>query len=172
MRPACEDERAQLERALERWGKGLLEPWIRPAQLWVREAPPALEFYALDAQIAADLAQTEARRAARSAGLPLARLSRGRLELLLEGAFELGRRTQASRVHVNDKAAGLFLYGKTVLGESVASIDPSARPGDVVLVANPRGEVLGTARLVQPLPARGPALEPLLDRGWYLRKGG
>lgn len=173
MRPATDAERDFVATALERFGPDLLESWLREAQLelWVHDATPR-RFYAVAASLGRPLRTAAGDLEPEAAGLEIGSEGRGGLELGLEGAYEVARRAQRGRLRIRDKAEQLFLYGRDVLGVGVARVDPDLHVGDVALVINSQGEGLGTGRLLQRPPAKGRVLIPLLDRGWYLRRGG
>lgn len=172
MRPVTPAERAVIAANLDAFGADLLSRWEREreAELWTRDARPQ-PLYLVAARLGAAL-RASASLAPTAAGLFLGELDGDTVHYSLEGAFEIGRRSRAGKVLVNDKGASLFLYGRDILGESIRSSDPRARVGTIVFVARRPDEVLGLAEVLQPLPGRGPSLKPLADRGWYLREGG
>jgi len=110
-----------------------------------------------------------------SIGVHIARLRRGRLTPLLGLCSLLARyRLRPRQGYVVVKARGekLFLYGRDVLPESIATYWPMPRgrcERYPVLVVNEWMEPLGWGR-----PRRGRDsiyIENILDAGWYLRSG-
>lgn len=174
MRPLTSLERAHLEAALDRFRKGLLAALEREtaADVWAQEENGRAQLFLVARALSAELAGLAPDRAPASAGLPLGHLDGDRLVLGLEGAYEVGRRGGSIPVKLKDKAAGLFLYGRDVLGQGLLKFDRRLRKGQVVPVGNARGEVLGVAQVLQSPPGKGPVLRPVADLGWYLRGGG
>ena len=174
IRPVDAAERKRFEKALERVGDVYLKAWEDDAQsdLCVEDGAASPRLFLVGRALLRDLQELPKDLAPESAGLLLGEFRRESVQWSLEGAYEIGRRTRKGKIMLKEKAAGLFLYGRIVLGESIRSFDRSARPGHEVFVANLRGEVIGVGKLLKALPCRGPAIEPILDRGWYLREGG
>ncbi len=109
-----------------------------------------------------------------SVGLPFAeRMARGDLRLHPEGARVLSEEAPRVNVKVTEKAAILFTYGRDVLPGSVLDVEGPEVDGRWVVVvledwlgSHPVG--VGVLRLTD----EGPMVENLMDRGWYLRRGG
>jgi len=160
--------------------RATLEPLDRDAparwkaggsELWTDDAQP-VKVFLLAPNLVKALEGTVQDPAPTSAGILVGHWERNTFLPSLEGAYELGRRSRAPRVRLKPKGVQLFLYGRDVLSESIASADAGLHSGGLALVANLDGDVVGLARIVAPLGARGRVLEPILDRGWYLREGG
>jgi len=110
-----------------------------------------------------------------SAGIHVARVGRGRLTPFLGMCSVIARyrlRPRQGYVVVKPQGERLFLYGRDVLPESIASYRPMP-PGRCrrypVLVLNERMEPLGWGR-----PRRRHDriyIENVIDAGWYLRSG-
>lgn len=172
MRPLTPDELRRLREALHRYQpKDEEHPFGEGGTLWTDGQDPMRVFW-VRSFLANALEAAGPSPAPRSIGLFVGELERDRFHLSLEGAQEVGTRCRTGRVVVKDKAASLFLYGRDILGEGVYRIEGVVRRGDVVLIASLRNEILGIARALVSLPANGRILEPLTDRGWYLRAGG
>ncbi len=109
-----------------------------------------------------------------SAGLPFAeRMSRGEVRPHLEGARALSEEVPEVNVVVTEKAAILFTYGRDVLPGSVIEVaGPEIEGRLVVVVVEDRlgRHPVGVGRLR--LTREGPLVENVMDRGWYLRRGG
>ncbi len=71
-----------------------------------------------------------------------------------------------NKIIVNDKAEQLFLYGRDIFKESIIKEYKKFKLGERCLVLNRRREVLGIGRYEEKI------VKNLIDRGWYLRKGG
>lgn len=173
MRRLAPDEHTRVAHDLDRYGTGFLDAWLRDedAELWTDDArPPRL--FLLRAALARYLAGLGEPAQPTSAGLTVGTMTARGLRLHLEGMHAVATRSRAPRVTLRDKAAQLFLYGRDVLGEGVHRIEGSLSVGDEAFVLNRAGDVLGLGRVVAAPPARGRFLEPVLDRGWYLREGG
>lgn len=108
---------------------------------------------------------------ASSRGEPWGTMSKGRWRPSLAAMLRVGARMRWRRAVLEEAAVQPFLYGRPVLRRSLRELDRSVGPGDWVWACEPRGEVLGLAKVLP--PGRGDeALEPILDLGWYLREGG
>jgi len=90
----------------------------------------------------------------------------------------LAQRLRRNIVIVNDHAAMLFLYGRDIMLNSIVDILPPI--GYLTVVANRGLEILGLAKLLINIEGainKGAkkdviALKNVIDKGWYLRKGG
>lgn len=172
MRPAGDDELDRLHDTFDRFGGDFLESWLShaDAEIWIR--PGKVRAVHIVRKILGEQLRAHPEPVPKIAGLFLGEVDRYRFHLSLEGAYEVGRRTKENRVFVSDKAAQLFLYGRDVLGEGIERWDPGVKRGNVALVTTLRGDVIGLAEVLMALPGNGRVLEPLADRGWYLREGG
>lgn len=173
MRRLTPDEEARLRSALSAFADNLPERWRTEegCELWTDGATP-LRVFLVRQPLAAALERAGPEPAPETVGLLLGDLRRESFLPSLEGAYEIGRRSRTSRVALKPKGVQLFLYGRDVLGESVAAADSAARPGTLAIVTNGEGEAIGLAKVLAALPGRGRVLEPVVDRGWYLREGG
>jgi ribosome biogenesis protein Nip4 len=173
MRPLTDEEQERLRTMLSGFADDLPRRWSseEQAELWTDEASPARVFLVRSA-LAEALRSAGPGPSPAVIGLYLGDMRRESFVPGLEGAYEIGRRSRTARVTLKPKGAQLFLYGRDVLGESIATADRAAGPGSTVIVANAAGEALGLAKVLGPLPGRGRVLEPIVDRGWYLREGG
>ncbi len=108
-------------------------------------------------------------------GLFLGELTKGDFKLSLEGAYVVAKKCKKKWIIVSDKGEILFLYGRDIMRGSIIKWDPSIRKGDRVVIMNRRGEALGVGRVVKGLKKAKNTdivVKNLIDRGWYLRKGG
>lgn len=104
-------------------------------------------------------------------GEPWGDMRRGVWKPSLAAVVRVGASTSSMRATLLEVAVQPFLYGRPALRRSVKQVDGSAKPGNIVWVVDPRGEILGLARVLG--PGRGDELlEPVVDLGWYLREGG
>ena len=100
-----------------------------------------------------------------------------RFKLSIEGIHEVGKHTK-KKVIVSDKGEQFVLYGHSILKKSVIRIPKNLKKGSNVIVANVYGDPIGLGRLhvnseeIQNLKDEDLILINVLDRGWYLRKGG
>lgn len=174
IRPLEARERERLRQFLDGFRPGLLEAWEREgeAEFQGQDAGKKVRLFLVGRALAQSFAEARDGPEPQSAGLLVGHLDGDRVVLSLEGAFEVGRRSESGKVWVNQAATQAFLYGRGILGESVLRADPGLTPGRVALVANERGEVLGLATVKRKLPGRGEVLRSVVDRGWYLRGGG
>lgn len=173
MRPAPSELVDEFRGALDVYGDGLAEGWMleADAELWISDERPTRLFLVRRA-LANRLRTVPETARPSTAGLLIGEVQRNAVGLTLEGAYEVGRRTTSGRVVVSEKSAQLFLYGRDILGEGIVRVQPPAPVGDDVFIVTRRGDVLGMARVLAVLPGRGRVLEPVADRGWYLRSGG
>jgi len=79
----------------------------------------------------------------------------------LEGA----KFAKYKKIYVNDKAEQLVLYGRDVFPNSIIKGD-KLKPKEKCIIANKRGEILAIGKVEKD------KVTNLIDRGWYLRKGG
>lgn len=173
MRPLTPKEKEAVAVHIDAFRPGLLDSWLQEAgaELWVAEGHRR-RLHVVEGHLARAL------RAAAEVGKPLRTglyvgdwVENG-MRWSLEGAYEVGRRAENSRVVVEDKAAQLFLYGRNILAEGVHRAYGHPEVGQLVFVQTRRGDVLGIARVVAGLKSGGTVMEPVADRGWYLREGG
>ncbi len=79
---------------------------------------------------------------------------------------------------VHQKAAEAFTYGRSILREGVASLSPSLKRGQRVIVKDREGHVIGLAALsvdgqtYTKLAREKLVAKNLVDIGWYVRKMG
>lgn len=99
------------------------------------------------------------------AGLFIGETKNGRFIPSLEGATLMAPHTK-KKIVVNKKAEQLVLYGRDVLLKSVLDSPGGLSSGDTYLIVNERDELLGIGRI------ENDVIKNLMDRGWYLRKGG
>ncbi|WP_456483209.1 PUA domain-containing protein [Methanopyrus kandleri] len=101
------------------------------------------------------------------------RSARGDLRIHVEGARELTRRVDEIKTYVTERAAVLFTYGRDVLPESIVEIRGPKEPRLVAVVyRDDLGEhCVGVGRLRFSEDGR-PVVDNVIDRGWYLRRGG
>ncbi len=71
-----------------------------------------------------------------------------------------------NKIIVNEKAEQLFLYGKDIFENSILKSFKKFKYGERCLVLNKHHETLGIGKYM------GKVIKNLMDRGWYLRKGG
>lgn len=71
-----------------------------------------------------------------------------------------------NKIVVNEKAEQLFLYGRDIFKESIVKEYKRFKLGERCLVLNKRHEVLGIGKYERNI------VKNLMDRGWYLRRGG
>jgi ribosome biogenesis protein Nip4 len=172
VRPLTPEEHERTARGLIAHGPLFLTEWLqaRAAALWTDGSNP-MRLFLVARSLSEALAQAR-EPVPVAVGLFVGELEGDRVHLSLEGAHEVARRSRVARVVVGEKSAQLFLYGRDVFGEGIVTADRAARVGTVAIVVNRDGEALGLAKVLQNLPGRGRSLEPLADRGWYLRQGG
>ncbi|WP_157666002.1 MULTISPECIES: PUA domain-containing protein [unclassified Methanopyrus] len=101
------------------------------------------------------------------------RSARGDLRIHVEGARELTRHVDEIKTYVTERAAVLFTYGRDVLPESIVEIRGPKEPRLVAVVyRDDLGEhCVGVGRLRFSEDGR-PVVDNVIDRGWYLRRGG
>ncbi len=108
------------------------------------------------------------------AGVPVCeRSSRGGIRVHLEGARVLAEEVEEIRVYVREKSAILFTYGRDVLPQGVVEVLGPEEPRLVaVMFRNELGEhCVGVGWLRFTRDGR-PMVDNVIDRGWYLRRGG
>lgn len=110
-------------------------------------------------------------------GMPIATLARVGGKLTLEGGGAVARVATAGKAGVREKGEQLFLYGRDVLGKSLAWVDKGTPKGSTVLVLEAATRrYLGLAALAQERRFLGDPrtddetfLRHLVDLGRYLR---
>lgn len=110
------------------------------------------------------------------AGFFIGETKRNKFKISLELAYEISKLTNDRKVTINEKASQLFLYRRDILNNSIVDFDEKIRKGDIVIVCNEEGDCLGIGRAVIDGREFGKgkklAIRNIIDRGWYLRKGG
>lgn len=69
------------------------------------------------------------------------------------------------KIYVNDKAEQLVLYGRDVFPNSIIKGE-KLKPEEKCIIANKKGEILAIGKVEKD------KIKNIIDRGWYLRKGG
>ncbi len=108
------------------------------------------------------------------AGVPVCeRSSRGGVRVHLEGVRVLAEEVEEIRVYVRERSAVLFTYGRDVLPEGVVEVlGPEVPRLVAVMFRDELGEhCVGVGRLRFTRDGR-PMVDNVIDRGWYLRRGG
>jgi len=79
----------------------------------------------------------------------------------LEGA----KFAKYKKIYVNDKAEQLVLYGRDVFPNSIIKGE-KLKPKEKCIIVNKKGEILAIGKVEKD------KIKNIIDRGWYLRKGG
>jgi len=69
------------------------------------------------------------------------------------------------KIYVNDKAEQLVLYGRDVFPNSIIKGE-KLKPKEKCIIVNKKGEILAIGKVEKD------KIKNIIDRGWYLRKGG
>ena len=81
----------------------------------------------------------------------------------LEGMSIIGNNISKNYIVINDKSETLFLYGRDIFKSSIIEMNGAGR----VAVLNEQRELLGIGNY-----GGGDIIKNIVDKGWYLRKGG
>ena len=146
---------------------------------WVIAEGPRTETYLTPQEVALSLERLMRIKMPYSLGLFAGGLERGELRLSLELATNL-RDVLPSRkiVLLKDEAEQPVLYGRDVLAGSIYRIESNLRRGELTVLANRGKEILALGELlcegneVRNTPPQRRVIRNLIDKGWYLRKGG
>jgi ribosome biogenesis protein Nip4 len=109
-----------------------------------------------------------------SLGLMMGEIDKGRFRFSLQALDTIAKITD-SKIIVSRKGAEAFTYGRSILKESVLSIDPGLERGSRVLVMNEEGDCLGIGSLtidsgrLERLSKDKLVVKNLIDIGAYVR---
>ena len=165
MRQPTQAEEADIVAAFEAMDRGLAGKVLRGRSLGIDDTPDGRVVLAVSPRVW-DL--PEALWSEGHGAFAIGDLVDG-FSLDLQGATLVADATAALTVRVLEKASHLWLYGRKILAASVERFPHGMRPGDMCIVANPRGEALGIGRVIGNLKGSGEAVVPLHDLGEYLR---
>jgi ribosome biogenesis protein Nip4 len=148
--------------------------------IFVQNTADGLEVYLISKEFVGDLKNDKLRRAVATGGLLLGKIVQSKLRLDLEGAWEVNAKGGAPipRVVLSGNGEKKFLYHQEVGWQDVQKAPENIKQHLVVFVNNDRGENLGLAIITSVgitgdrLSAKGAALKPIIDRGFYLRGAG
>ena len=164
LRPADPDEARILDSFAESMG---LKPSAIYTSLYLLEVPGARYYDAFDVPGWAVEVASEA--GSFSAGFYLGRIEAGSFTPGLPLAFRLSRLCGLviDCHRVDEFGEKVFLYGKPVYEDHVTAWAPG-----LSVVLGPRGHPLGWGRPEDKAKRGRRVLAPIVDLGWYLRRGG
>ncbi len=146
---------------------------------WVIAEGPRVEAYLAPPEVASSLQRLLKVRMPYSLGLFAGRVDHGELQVSLELATRLmSSLPKRKMVLLRDEAEQPVLYGHDVLAGSIQQIERDVRRRELVILANERGEILALGQMLDDAAKlsraalKGRAIRNLIDKGWYLRKGG
>lgn len=146
---------------------------------WVIVEGPRIEAYLAPKELASSLEKLLKQRMPYSLGLFAGRVDHGKLQVSLELASKLADSLPKRKiVLLRDEAEQPVLYGRDVLAGSIKHIERNVKRGELVALANAAREILALGQtldeaneLAKAKPKQR-AIRNLIDKGWYLRKGG
>jgi ribosome biogenesis protein Nip4 len=146
---------------------------------WVIAEGPRIEVYLAPQHVASSLERLLKIRMPYSLGLFAGGMEHGELQVSLELASSLTHLLPKRKmVLLSDEAEQPVLYGRDVLAGSVQFIEGHVRMGELIVLANEAGEILALGQMLLDAPKLKRAapkqrvIRNLIDKGWYLRKGG
>lgn len=146
---------------------------------WIVTEGPRQEVYLTPSQVASKFEELARTRMPYSLGLFMGGIQGGRLHVSLEAAsYHAPAIPESKLVLVADEAEQPILYGRDVLAGSIRRINDDLPKADTVVIANNSKEILALGMLlmdagrVGSLDAKHRCIKTLIDKGWYLRRGG
>ncbi len=146
---------------------------------WVVTSGPRVEVYLVPANVASSYERLLRARMPYFLGLFVGILQGRKLNVSLELASYVSRQLPARKIVIlTSEAEQPILYGRDVLAGSVGHIDRGVKKDELVVLENTQNEVLALGKML--MDAKGAELAAphqrvirnLIDKGWYLRKGG
>ncbi len=146
---------------------------------WVIVEGPRMEAYLVPQEVASSLERLLMQRMPYSLGLFAGGVDHGELQVSLELASRLGHFLPKRKlVLLRDEAEQPVLYGRDVLAGSIRHIESSINRGELVVLANGAREILALGQMLSDsdelvrATLKQRVIRNLIDKGWYLRKGG
>lgn len=146
---------------------------------WVIAEGPRIEAYLAPQEVASSLERLLKTRMPYSIGLFAGAVENGELQVSLELASSLTRLLPKRKiVLLRDEAEQPVLYGRDVLAGSIQYIERTVNKRELIILENTAGEILALGQLLlatEELERAAPkqrVIRNLIDKGWYLRKGG
>ena len=158
---------------------GIDEHQLENGWRWVVAEGPRTETYLTPREVAASLEQLLRVRMPYSVGLFAGGVEQGELQVSLELASNLLHLLPPRKiVLLRDEAEQPVLYGRDVLAGSIYHLERDLRRAELVVLANRAKEILALGELLVDVnelkraPPQRRVIRNLIDKGWYLRKGG
>ncbi len=158
---------------------GITEDQLTNGWRWVVAEGPRTETYLAPRDVAASLELLLMVRMPYSLGLFAGGVEHGELQISLELASKLFYFLPSRKiVLLRDEAEQPVLYGRDVLAGSIHRLERNLRRAELVVLANRAkeilalGELLADADELKHMPPQQRVIRNLIDKGWYLRKGG
>ncbi len=158
---------------------GIAGAQLPDSSYWVLAEGPRTEAYLASEAVRSSLERLWKVRMPYSLGLFAGGVQRGRLSPSLELVSYLTNVLPEGKiVFLNEQAEQPVLYGHDVLAGSIKRIERTVRKGELVALANSLREILALgmmlidAQSVKHAARSRRVIRNLIDKGWYLRKGG
>ncbi len=146
---------------------------------WVVAKGPRMEAYLVPRGVSSSLERLLKARMPYSLGLFAGGVQGRRLHVSLELTTHFANLLPARKVVIlKAEAEQPVLYGRDVLAGSIQHVDATVRKGELVVLANRVREILALGKmLIEASDIKHEAstrrvVRNLIDKGWYLRKGG
>ncbi|SRR5712692_1621227 len=146
---------------------------------WVIVEGPRKEAYLAPQEVASSLERLLKQRMPYSLGLFAGGVDHEELQVSLELASSLGHFLPKRKlVLLRDEAEQPVLYGRDVLAGSIQHIERNVNRGELVVLANRASEILALGQMLSNADElvratlKQRVVRNLIDKGWYLRKGG
>ncbi len=158
---------------------GVTQHQLGDAWRWVVAEGPRIEAYLAPPEVTSSLERLLKVRMPYSLGLFAGGVEHGELRVSLELASCLVQSLPKRKmVLLKDEAEQPVLYGRDVLAGSIHYFDRDLRRGELVVLAGKMreilalGQMLSDATKLERVARKGRVIRNLIDKGWYLRKGG
>ncbi len=175
---AYAEEKAAFERQLKEQ-LGIAGDQLPNGWRWIIAEGPRTESYVAPHEVASSFERLSRVRMPYSLGLFAGGVERGDLQISLELASNLVHLLPRRKIVIlKGEAEQPVLYGRDVLAGSIQHIETTMRRAELVVLANMSqealalGELIIDARVLREAPPQQRVIRNLIDKGWYLRKGG
>ncbi len=146
---------------------------------WVVVEGPRMETYLAPQEVASSLERLLKIRMPYSLGLFAGGVEHGELQVSLELASSVAHLLpERKMVFLRAEAEQPVLYGRDVLAGSIHHIERNVERGELVVLANGAKEILALGQMLtdadelEHATPKQRVIRNLIDKGWYLRKGG
>lgn len=158
---------------------GIEESQLQENWSWVVAEGPRTEAYLTPPEVASSLEKLLKNRMPYSLGLFAGGVERERLQVSLElASYFAGILPDRKLVTLKNEAEQPVLYGRDVLAGSIQHIEKTVRKRELIALTSQQEEILALGEMLadaQDLQRAAPnqrVIRNLIDKGWYLRKGG